>query len=101
VIDVHDGDTVRLDVDCGFRMWFRGPFRLRGINAPELPTPEGVAARDALSGKLPATVRVVTYPDPEKYGRWLGDIYAGDLFLNQWMVDNGFAVPYSGGARLA
>ncbi len=41
-----DGDTVWLDIDCGFRVWTRQKVRLRGIDAPELPTAEGQRAKD-------------------------------------------------------
>jgi hypothetical protein len=48
-----DADTVRLDVDLGFNLWrYDQSYRLLRVNAPELNTAEGVAARDALAGHL-------------------------------------------------
>jgi len=35
----------------------------------------------------------------EKYGRLLADLYLGELYINQWMVDNKYAVPYDGGKK--
>lgn len=95
---VIDGDTVVVDVDLGFRIRQRITCRLDGINAPELRTPEGKDARDVLmlliSGK---TLAVHTIKDrTEKYGRYLLVVYLEDgvTTANQWMLDNGHAVPY-------
>jgi endonuclease YncB( thermonuclease family) len=35
----------------------------------------------------------------EKYGRVLADVYLGDLHVNQWLLDNKYAIQYSGGAK--
>ena len=35
----------------------------------------------------------------EKYGRILADVYIEDIHLNQWLIDNGYAVTYSGGTK--
>ena len=35
----------------------------------------------------------------EKYGRVLADVYLGDLHVNQWLLDNKYAVQYSGGTK--
>ncbi len=108
VTAVHDGDTLSCDVDLGFRVWLKAvQFRLYGINAPELSTPAGPAARDALLGRLPlgSTATIKTLPSnqtdlapdkKEKFGRWLGIISCGEpvLNVNDWMVKSGFAVPY-------
>ena len=76
VLDVIDGDTIWLDIDCGFRVWSRQKVRLRGIDAPELPAPEGLRAKDfvarALSG-LPFVA--VTTTKPDKYDRYLADVF--------------------------
>jgi endonuclease YncB( thermonuclease family) len=37
----------------------------------------------------------------EKYGRILADIYIENLHINQWMLDNKYAVPYDGGKKNA
>jgi len=43
--DIYDGDTVRLQIDMGQRVWIRDlQYRLYGINTPELRT---VATREA------------------------------------------------------
>jgi endonuclease YncB( thermonuclease family) len=35
----------------------------------------------------------------EKYGRLLADVYYDDIHVNQWMIDNKFAVIYDGGKK--
>lgn len=102
VLDVHDGDTITVDVDLGFRIHHQMELRFLGINAPELKTPEGVAARDYLLTKVKPgdTVRIVTVATPskddkrEKYGRYLATIYVGDLDVNEDMVKSGHAVRF-------
>lgn len=97
---IHDGDTVRLDVDLGFGIWKRWErFRLTGIQAPELGTPAGNAARYWLRDLLPIgqEVRIVTEEDDqEKYGRYLATIFLGDLNVNDHLVDSGHAVYWDG-----
>jgi endonuclease YncB( thermonuclease family) len=54
IVSVHDGDTVRLDLDMGFHLWvLNRQCRFLGVWAPELgtlkaPSPEGEAATQHL-----------------------------------------------------
>ncbi len=59
IIKITDGDTVKLSADLGFGISAKITVRCLGINAPELNTPEGKAARDALHAKLPPGTRTV------------------------------------------
>jgi endonuclease YncB( thermonuclease family) len=36
----------------------------------------------------------------EKYGRLLADIYYDNIWLNDWMLKNNYAVPYAGGTKI-
>lgn len=101
---IIDGDTVVVTVDLGFRLYHQTSLRLAGINAPELATDAGKAARqalvDLLAAKLPPPpapqeLLAVTYKSGvDKYGRWLADLYCPDgTSINEWMLDNGHAVP--------
>lgn len=98
IVGVHDGDTVTVDIDLGFYLTHRTPIRLAGVNAPELKTPEGKVARDALQNFVvghPGQWTAQTFKSgEEKYGRWLAKLIAPDGFdVSAWMVLNGFAVP--------
>lgn len=102
VVSVYDGDSVTADIDLGFRITVRVKLRLLGIDAPEMGTPEGTAARDflrhLLAGRGPVVVR--TYKDPgDKYGRWLAELYFGEESVADVMLEHGHAVPYVDGAR--
>ena len=99
---IHDADTVTVTVDLGFDVTVKVTLRLLGLNAPELATPEGKTARDALTALLPTGVRAlrVVTVKREKYGRMLATIYIADQDVNAWLIAQGYAVPYFGhGAR--
>ena len=104
VLRVIDGDTVWLDIDCGFRVWTRQKVRLRGIDTPEIETAEGVQARDFVVDALKGLQFVaVTTTKPDKYDRYLADLFylAGEedkegvlkegAFLNRELVRAGLA----------
>ena len=92
---VVDGDTVDATLDVGFRWSMRDRFRLYGpdpagkvgLNAPEMSTPEGRAARDWLVARLAGAELVArTVRDSrEKFGRLLVVLWAKratDLWAN-------------------
>lgn len=53
VVEVHDGDTATCDISTAFDQRKEQVIRIYGVNAPELSTPEGVAARDFLRSLIP------------------------------------------------
>lgn len=106
---VYDGDTVRANIDLGFGVWkLSESMRLLGINAPEMwgdTHDAAVAARDALrirvADKLlwirtvkPSVVSVPAIDKREKYGRFLATIWDVDGNVNDWLVEQGYAVRY-------
>ncbi len=105
ITEVYDGDTVTADIDLGFNTWRRNEhLRLDGIDTPELRGPrkvEGFAARDALSKRILGRELVIcTIKDrQEKFGRYLVKIYDGDVLVNDWLIEAGHGVAYSGGKR--
>lgn len=111
IYSVYDGDTLRANVDLGFRIWAHGvPFRLARVDAPELLKSDarGRVARDYVLETVPvdSEVFIRTYKDQqEKYGRWLADIYPDgfDGFcVNDRLVELGYALYWDGtGARPA
>jgi micrococcal nuclease len=110
VINVVDGDTVKLLIDVGFSIWISQTVRLIGINAPEISTPEGKAAKEWLAARMLPGLEVyiqTTKDKTEKYGRLLGKVFikaekntydSADSF-NDKLVAAGMARPYDGGAR--
>jgi endonuclease YncB( thermonuclease family) len=91
-----DGDTLRVVVDLGMQISVRTAFRLARINAPELNTKAGPAARDFLRSLWPwgVSLPVQTFIDPtDKYGRWLVEVTLPDgSNLSDRMVAAGHAV---------
>ena len=97
VVDVHDGDTMTLSIDLGFDIAFKSRCRVYGINAPELSTDAGKAARDyAFILVGPGDKVTVTSHGWDKYGgRFDGTITLPDgMDFGQAMLTAGLAVPF-------
>jgi endonuclease YncB( thermonuclease family) len=82
ILTIHDGDTFFAEVDLGFHvrkdMWLR----LAGVNTPEMPTPEGAAARQFVDDWLLGhpTVTVITERDrkgseKQTFGRYVAHVH--------------------------
>ena len=101
ITDVYDGDTVTADVDLGFYMIQKKvKIRLYGIDTPELRAKEpelrlaAQNARDALRKHVLKQPVVLRCYGKGKYGRWLCEIFIGDINVNQWLIEKGLAKPY-------
>ena len=107
VTAVHDGDTFKATVDCGFTVKVEQTFRMFGINAPELKgeTKEvATLSRDELRRLiLGKNVVIKSFrPDAslkqEKYGRYLAKVTVEvddrPYDVNAHMERNGFAISY-------
>lgn len=102
LVRIVDGDTVELRIDVGFHFWFRYNVRLMGIDTPEVrgeTKAAGLAASAALREKIEGKELFVRTYAPDKYGRWLATLFVDGEDINQWLIDNGFAKPYFGGAK--
>ena len=101
VISVVDGDSLHLAIDLGLRTHAVALVRLFGLNAPEMSGErkiEGQAAKDWLTQRI-ATHKGLTariYKDPEKYGRWLVELFDGEANINQELIAAGHAKPWDG-----
>jgi len=104
---VVDGDTLVVELEVSPGVFIEQKLRLRGLDSPEMSTPEGRAAKrfvDALVAKTTAIVINTTKPD--KYDRYLADVFlAGasgqsseasakedETFLNNALLENGHAM---------
>lgn len=99
VTRVIDGDTFVADVSFNVLgnvfILKEQHFRMEGINAPERKgeTKElGEASRAFLESVIGGKTVEVVVPSKEKYGRWLATVYLGDLDVNGYMVQQGYAV---------
>jgi micrococcal nuclease len=107
VVKVYDGDTITIVSTLPFEdsEYYRFSIRLLGIDSAEIKGKSdaekvlAIRARDALSSKIlnhTITLRNVT---TEKYGRLLANIYLDGECINNWMLENGYAIAYDGGKK--
>lgn len=109
VLKVLDGDTVDIDLDLGFNIILSNQkVRLAGVDTPESRTtnleekPRGLLSKKKLQEKLPvgSWVTIETQKsdnNDDKFGRILGVFILDDgTRINQWLVDNNYAVGYMG-----
>lgn len=105
ITNVHDGDTVSLDLDLGYEIHAHVNCRMNGIDAPELSTADGKVSAAYLQKRLPlgtaVTVQTVKGDENDKYGRYLAEVFVEGQTksVNQEMIDQGLAKPYDGGPR--
>lgn len=98
LIRVVDGDTFWVRIYLRPREWVKQKLRLRGLDCPEMKTPEGMAAKrfvDAIVARTEAITINTTKPD--KYDRYLADMFfctaAGEeIFLNNTLLEQGHAL---------
>ncbi|MCK5580183.1 MAG: thermonuclease family protein [Candidatus Omnitrophica bacterium] len=101
---VVDGDTLVLNIDCGFGVWLEQRVRLKGIDTPEMTTIKGKQAKQYVEqallkskfvviksygwGKFGRAVVGVFYLPKEKDARVVA---AKGKFLNQELINVGLA----------
>jgi len=108
IVKVVDGDTVDVDIDLGFGMSYKKQrVRMLGIDTPESRTRDlvekkfGKASKAHLKSLLEVgDVELVSH-DKGKFGRILGDLFIGssEVSVNQQMINDHHAVPYTGGNK--
>lgn len=95
---VLDGDTIKVTIDLGFGITMSQTLRLRGIDAPELPTRDGEEAKAFVEERLPpGSLLFVKTSKSDKYDRYLADVFITDKngeeqYLNNLLLEQGHAV---------
>lgn len=90
VIDVLDGDTVKLRSD-----WHIYKIRLAGIDAPEKQQAYGVQSKiylEHLIADKDVSIKVLSC---DQYGRYVGKIYLNGKDINGEMIRSGYAWHYN------
>jgi endonuclease YncB( thermonuclease family) len=87
LISVTDGDTVRLELDLGYRVYTEQSIRIAGVNAPELrQTPEGAQAAawaaqwfmaHGVHGPMRWPFLLHSERDGQSFSRYVGAIFCG------------------------
>jgi endonuclease YncB( thermonuclease family) len=90
VVSIADGDTLTVLDDANVQH----KIRLAGIDAPERKQAFGNKARQALGDKVFGQSVRVDVIDVDRYRREVGRIFLGSRFINQEMVQDGFAWRY-------
>ena len=107
VVKVYDGDTITVAARLPYSAShvYRFHIRLSGIDTPEIKGKSeaekviAAKARDALHELVYGKLVIVSNRKTEKYGRILADIWLGNIHVNQWLLDKGYAVKYDGGTK--
>jgi len=97
ITEVHDGASVSADIDLGFSVWRHGEkFGLARIDAPDpsgATQAAGEASRDFLKNLIEGKqVLIHSIVDPNQEGRYLVEIWLGDVSVNDQLVAEGHAV---------
>jgi micrococcal nuclease len=101
VIKVYDGDTITIGTIMNNNN-YQFQVRLNRLDTPELKTKNeiekkaGLFVRDKLIEKILYQVITINIIEYDKYGRLLAEIYLNDENINDWLLNNKFAVPYNG-----
>jgi len=105
LLEVHDGDTVKLRLDRGYGDFKEGPYRLAGCNANELKDPGGIEAKANLMYELTrfawfyvGSRKPDRPPDPYKYGAvWMAKIVLLDgTDLTEKLIEQQWAARWDG-----
>ena len=107
VIKVYDGDTITIATRLPYKdtPLYRFPIRLKGIDSAEIKSKNdnekknAMIARDSLSKLILHKTVTIKNIENEKYGRILADVYLGEICVNDWMIEKGYAVKYDGGTK--
>jgi len=115
IVKVIDGDTVDVDIDLGFGVWLhKERVRLYGIDTPESRTRDLEEKKYGLMAKklvltlmtIGSMQTLITEKDKTgKFGRILGKFRVHEphldrkVILNEFMVDNHYAVEYHGQSK--
>ena len=108
-IKVYDGDTITIASKLPYKHSpiYRFSVRLNGIDTPEIKGKDedekkcAVLARDALKDLIVGRKVELRNVQTEKYGRILAEVYCDNINLNEWMVNQRFAVKYDGGTKVS
>lgn len=102
---VVDGDTLLVNIDLGFSIFVEQRLRLRGLDAPELGTAQGNAAKKFIESRLKdCSFLIIKTHGFDKYDRYLVDVFylKGEanedlvlkegIFLNNELLESGLGL---------
>ena len=103
VLDIIDGDTIRVEAHQWPGHQWTGLIRLRGIDAPELrrskcdeEKEQGIMARDTLASLIPPRVLLVNIENGSFASRYVAAVMDGPRDIADILMENGVGRPYYG-----
>ena len=106
VLDIIDGDTIRVEAHPWPGHQWTGLIRLRGIDAPELrrskcqeEKDQGIMARDTLVSLIPPRVFLANIKSGTFGKRIVANVMDGNKDLAHMLMENGVGRPYFKGKR--
>lgn len=97
VLHVLDGDTIRVEVDLGFRLSRVDNMRLYGCDAYELKEPNGNKAKEFVENLILNAKEIIleTHKSGEdKYGRYLAKMFVDGRDLSHLLIEADLAKPF-------
>jgi micrococcal nuclease len=99
---VVDGDTIEVTIDLGFLLTTRRRLRLLRVNTAEMHAHENEARAKAADAKS-RMVELLTGKDiliktekSDSFGRFLAEVWLGEMNVNDWLLEQGLAQPFRG-----
>lgn len=94
-----DADTVWIDLDKDHRHYATLDHRMLWIQAPERYTAQGKIATAEVNRLAPPGTYVVVRSfkaggEEDNFGRWLAEVWVGDINISQHLLEHGFADPF-------
>ena len=99
VYNIVDGDTIDVEIDLGFKIYTKQRIRLNRIDTPERGDTGFKEATNRLKELILDKEITLITTKISKWGYYLGDIYLNDQDINQIMLTENLAKPYSGGTK--
>lgn len=103
-VKTYDGDSVKVVVLLLNKLC-KLTLRLAGVDAAEIRSPYenekqfAQVVKTAITNKILNKIITVKCHHNDNFGRCLANIYLGDEHINQWLLDNKYAVEYHGGVK--
>jgi endonuclease YncB( thermonuclease family) len=104
-VKVIDGDTIKVVTDIDNKLW-KITCRIAHVDTPEIRSKnlvekkKGLFVKEELTKKIDKKLINIKFGTQEKYGRLLVEIYLDNEYINDWLINNKYAVKYEGKTKI-
>ena len=105
VVKVYDADTIQVVFNV-YNNYYRFKCRLNRIDSPEIKShnplekEKAIISRDMLKKRILNKIVFIKCLEFDKYGRILIELYQNNYNLNDWLINNNYAIKYDGGKKI-